>query len=132
MHELSLMTSIVETVRQSAAAEGIRHIRTVRLVVGTRSGALPDALRFAFEVLARDVAGTGHRPGEGATPEAPPSLRGAVLEIIQPEARAECRQCGREYGISGGDWALLCPDCGASAPLLVSGNELYIDYYEGD
>lgn len=126
------MTSILEAVRESAATAGIRRIRTIRLVVGPRSGALPDALRFAFEVLAAGPAGNDPGPGEGATPEGSPSLRGATLEVVQPEARAECRRCGREYPIAEGDWALLCPQCGAPAPRLLSGNELYIDYYEGE
>jgi hydrogenase nickel incorporation protein HypA/HybF len=135
------MDQILRTIRESAAAEGVTRVKTVGLVVGRRSGALPDALRFAFEVLtagdgAEDGAsgaGSGDRAGGDETARL---FRGARLIIEEPPVRARCRRCGLEYGEDDGDaatnWALLCPRCGAGAPELVSGRELRVEFYEGE
>jgi len=160
------MTRILEAVAESAAEEGISRVRALRLVVGPRSGALPDALRFAFEVLAgreparAPAAAEGGQDGQDGKTGGEPGgegdpirllFNGATLEIEEPSVRARCRRCGLEYteeetpgrpeapghghpaGFAGEmAWALLCPRCGAPAPEFLSGNELLIDYYEGD
>jgi hydrogenase nickel incorporation protein HypA/HybF len=129
------MESILRVVRESAVTEGISKVASVGIVVGRRSGALPAALRLAFEVLSRsDDAGL---------------FSGAVLKIEERPVRACCRRCGSEYGeggngSDGGDrsaaeapadtaaWAFVCPTCGAPAPEYLSGTELFIDHYEGE
>ncbi len=148
------MERILDVVRESAAREGITRVRTVALVVGPRSGAMPEALRFAFEVLAGTAGpgGTQTAVGPPATDSAaiespgPPGRSGAgrgpaglfaeaVLLIDVPPIRARCRRCGTRYGEgdeNGPDWAFTCPACGSSGPEFLSGNELRLDYYEGD
>ena len=54
MHELSLMTSVVETIRESAEINNICRVKKIKLVIGRLSQALPDSLRFAFSVLCND------------------------------------------------------------------------------
>ena len=113
MHEISLIYDLIEAVAKSAVENNISRVERVKLVVGECYGALPDALSFAFELLAQD------------TP-----CRGAALEIETVPALYRCRCCGREFG--GGAWALYCPRCGAGGAALLKGRELYIDYYEGE
>ncbi len=134
------MDQILRAIRESAAAEGVTRVKTVALVVGRRSGALPDALRFAFEVLtAGGEAGDGDADGSGdgsAADETARLFRGARLIIEEPPVRARCRRCGLEYGEDDGDaatnWAFLCPRCGAGAPEFISGRELRVEFYEGE
>ncbi|HCW51232.1 MAG TPA: hypothetical protein DGR79_04070 [Clostridiales bacterium] len=140
------MDQILRTIRESAAAEGVTRVKTVALVVGRRSGALPDALRFAFEVLTGARDGAGDEAGDSAAEDGSPDgsagdetarlFRGARLVIEEPPVRCRCCRCGLEYGEDDGDaatnWALLCPRCGAGAPEFISGRELRVDFYEGE
>jgi hydrogenase nickel incorporation protein HypA/HybF len=70
MHELALSQAIVDMCAERAA--GARVLR-VTLEVGALAAVLPEALRFCFDVCARDTA-----------------LEGAALEIVEtdgPELR---------------------------------------------
>lgn len=103
MHELAITQSLVETV---AAATGGARVATVRIRVGRLSGVVPDAMRFAFDVVA---VGT--------------SLEGAVLEIEEPVGRGRCRTCGDDIELA--DLILLCP-CGSADVEVRSGRELAV------
>jgi len=113
MHELSLIAELVGILGESARENGIVRIGKVRLVVGESYQALPEALATAFQVL---TAGT--------------LADGAVLEIAPVDLVFRCHECGREYG--GREWPLPCPECGSFRRTLLRGNELYVDYYEGE
>src|SRR5690349_7863628 len=78
VHELALMTDLVETVVEHA---GTQRVHVVRLVVGRSSGVMADALRFSFEV---SIEGT--------------ALQHATLEIIETDG-AELAL--REVEVSG-------------------------------
>ncbi|GAB3198850.1 hypothetical protein GCM10027062_14120 [Nocardioides hungaricus] len=52
MHELAVMRSVVETVAEHAAG---RRVTRIRLVVGERSGVLPHALEFCFDLACADT-----------------------------------------------------------------------------
>ena len=137
-----MMDSILTVVQESAAVEDISRVTKVAIVVGCRSGALPAALTLAFEVLSGSENGG--------------LFRGAVLTIEERKVKARCRRCGLEYGEGAreeegaqeviGDregedgevgldtaaWAFVCPKCGVPGPEYLSGNELFIDHYEGE
>lgn len=103
MHELALMTSLVETVSERVA--GARVI-SVKLEVGRFTCVVPDALSFCFEICAEGTA-----------------LEGATLEIDQVPGRARCNDCGAEIAQTG--WLALC-DCGSANLELLAGQELRI------
>jgi hydrogenase nickel incorporation protein HypA/HybF len=63
MHELALMDDLVHTVMQEL---GDTRVHRVRLILGRESCALPDALRFCFDIC---VDGT--------------PLEGAALDIVE-------------------------------------------------
>ena len=113
MHEVSLIQSLIETVKLSAAENDIVRVETVRIIVGAAYGALPEALDFAFQVLTKDTV-----------------CEGAVLEIDQRPLVLKCVECGSEYRPD--EINRKCPNCGASRAKTISGKELYVDYYEGD
>lgn len=64
MHEVALAQNILTTLAESARAYGIQRIDRAKLVVGTETAILPDALSFAFSLL-----------------KGPPLAADAVLEI---------------------------------------------------
>lgn len=73
MHELAIVERIVEAAVEHAA---VGRVRRLVLEIGKLSTVAPDAVRFAFDVVA-----------EG-TP-----MEGAELEIVEVAGRARCRSC---------------------------------------
>ncbi len=102
MHELAIAESVVSTVLERTDAP----VLGVRLRIGRLSGVVPDALMFCFELAA---SGT--------------TLEGAVLEIEEQQARAQCRTCGDAFQLD--DAFLLCP-CGSADVEVLSGRELAV------
>lgn len=107
MHELALTSAIVEMAEEAAA--GARVVR-VTLVIGRLSGAMPEAIRFCFDEVARGTA-----------------VEGAALAIIEPEGRARCEACGAEFTTP--DLLTAC-ECGSLAMTRLAGDELTIDSIE--
>ncbi len=107
MHELSIANAIVESCAERAS--GSRVLR-VRLEIGALSAVMADAVRFCFDVCAKDT------PVEGAT-----------LEIREIAGRADCRACG-------GTVALESPigrcACGSIDLRIVAGEELRVKEME--
>jgi hydrogenase nickel incorporation protein HypA/HybF len=107
VHELALAAQVVELAAERA--EGGR-VRRIVLEIGRLSCALPDAVRFAFDICA-----------EG-TP-----VEGARLEIVETPGRARCRVCGTEMDL---DRPYGVCRCGASDLDWLSGEELRIKEVE--
>ncbi|MBC7334996.1 MAG: hydrogenase maturation nickel metallochaperone HypA [Clostridia bacterium] len=113
MHEFALMQTVLKLVEEKAQAHGLVRVTRVKLVVGKMTMALPAALELAFDAL-----------GRGTVAE------GATLEIEEREVRLACPACGLEFSPELPH--LGCPRCGETAPRLVQGRELYLDYFEGE
>lgn len=107
MHEVSIAHGIVETLRREFAGRPGR-IRSVRVEVGALSGVVPEALRFAWDVV---CAGT--------------PLEGAALEILEIAVAVRCDRCGKDQALPAID-RLRCPECDAPTPCIVAGRELRI------
>ncbi len=107
MHELSIANSVVEICAEQA--HGARVVR-VMLEIGQLSAVMPDAIRFCFDVCAKDTA-----------------VEGAVLEIIETPGLARCMACGAELEIAVpfGQCA-----CGSENLALISGQQLKIRQME--
>jgi hydrogenase nickel incorporation protein HypA/HybF len=103
MHELSIAQAVVEACAERAAGSLV--VR-VRLEIGVLSGVLPEAVRFSFDVCARDTV-----------------LHGAALEIIERPGRALCRDCGGEVELAG--LVGRC-GCGSIDLRIIAGEELKI------
>lgn len=103
MHELGLTQSIVAICAEHAAGQ---RVRRVRLEIGKLAGALPEAVRFCFDLCA---AGT--------------PVEGAELEIIEKPGLAVCRDCGGDVTLE--DPFACCP-CGSANLELIAGRELRV------
>lgn len=113
MHELGIMTGVVDAVNEAARASKAVRVLKVSLSVGVMTEAVEDALQFAFEVLC----------------ESEPLLRGAQLEISMVEPKSRCLDCGAVF--SHDRFHVTCPSCGGFAELL-EGKDLRIDSIEVD
>lgn len=110
MHELGLARGLLAAVERNLTPADIRVVR-VRVLVGTASGVVPDALRFAFRVLA-----------EGTRAD------GAEVTVQTMAARAVCADCRETFEFRG----LIgnCPRCGRFGGELVAGDELTLEAIE--
>ena len=115
MHELSLMQSVMDIVRDSTVQNNIQRVNKVKLVVGKFSMALPDSLHFAFEAIAG----------------VEPLFQGAVLEIEEKAIVCKCQLCQQTIEIED-SYHFVCSSCGSTQVEIIQGRELYLDYYEGD
>ncbi|OEH84366.1 hydrogenase maturation nickel metallochaperone HypA [Desulfuribacillus stibiiarsenatis] len=115
MHELSVMSGIIDVVSNSARENGIEKVKKVRLIVGQMSNALPDALQMGFEMLK----------------ETGPFTEDAVLEIEFIKTTVKCLDCEYEYHPEEG-YIFTCPTCKSIRTEVIDGEQLYVDYYEGD
>ncbi len=113
MHEYSIMQSALNQALHQARLAGAVRVHEIRLRIGVLSGVVPDALRFAFEVLA---------PGTSA--------EGAVLTMEEVPARFWCAKCRQEF-VSANLYA-ECPDCRTPSGELRAGRELELSSMEVD
>jgi hydrogenase nickel incorporation protein HypA/HybF len=107
MHELGIANSIVEICAERAGTE---RVTRVRLEIGQLSAVLPDAVRFCFDVCARNTV-----------------VEGAILEIIETPGRALCRDCNGEVAVA--QFVGRCR-CGSANLLVIAGEELKISEME--
>ena len=110
MHELALAESIVRIATAHAAG---RPVARVELKVGHLRQVVPDALAFAFELVAQ------------GTP-----VEGAELAIEEVPAAGRCRACGEHSVLDG--FPLQCSACGGLDLELTAGEELLVDSLELD
>jgi hydrogenase nickel incorporation protein HypA/HybF len=107
MHELSIANSVVELCAERAM--GARVLR-VTLEIGRLSAVMPDAIRFCFDVCAKDTV-----------------VEGAVLEIVETPGLARCLDCGGSVDMT--DLLEHCA-CGSVNLELLAGSELKIKQME--
>lgn len=114
MHELALIDSVLTMVKENALTNNIKKITKIKLVVGKFSMAVPESLQFAFEALKdKDI------------------FSEAVLEINETPIICQCNTCQNEFEVEK-TYDFRCSRCGGASVEIVSGRELYVDYYEGD
>jgi hydrogenase nickel incorporation protein HypA/HybF len=107
MHEVSIMAEAVRMAVESAQAAGARRITGLRLRVGKLSGAVPEAMTFAWDVVSRDTIAAG-----------------AQLEIESVPAAGWCEACQAEFACM--DYLNECPRCHEVSGELRRGRELEI------
>lgn len=111
MHELSIATSIVETVLQEIQRKNLPPVQTIAVRIGALSCVDPEALRFGFDSIITDT-----------------SLAQAKLEIEQVPVQGKCRACNNEFTVQ--DFVFACPSCDSGQIDMTRGDELDIAYLE--
>lgn len=111
MHEVSLMTETVRIATEAARKAGARRVTGLKLRIGTLSSAVPDAMRFAWDVVSSDTIAEGAR-----------------LEIETVPVSGWCPTCRREF--QGTDFVNECPCCHRLSSELRHGRELEITSVE--
>ena len=114
MHELGIMTGVLDAVCDSAAQAGATEVLGISLSVGEMTECIHEALVFAFEALQE-------------LPEYALCAQ-ATLDIRMIGCESVCLECGERY--THDRFHLLCPSCGSPATQLIAGRELQIDSIE--
>ena len=114
MHELSLTTSIVETVTETLAAYPGARVKEVRLRVGALSSVIPESLEFCWGIVCEGT------PLEGSR------LVVDVLPVV-----VHCEPCGQDAELVGVQ-SFRCPRCGQLCGEIRQGRELEIHSIEID
>ena len=116
MHELGIMTGVLEAVRKAAEDAGATRVTRIDLRVGEMTEAIRDALDFAFEALQE-------MPENELMAEA-----GLVITMVEP--KSQCLECGNVY--THDRFHMTCPECGSGITELLEGRELEISSIEVD
>ncbi|HEX8712539.1 MAG TPA: hydrogenase maturation nickel metallochaperone HypA [Terracidiphilus sp.] len=112
MHELSIATSIVDSVTETAAAYPGARVLEVRLRVGALASVVEDSLQFCWTIVTED------------TPLAGSKLIVHTLPIV-----VHCVNCDADSELSGVQ-NFHCPRCGQIAADFRQGRELEIESIE--
>jgi hydrogenase nickel incorporation protein HypA/HybF len=107
MHEVSIMAEAVRLAGEAAQKSGAKRVTAVKLRVGTLSGVVPDALRFAWDVVCRATMAEDAR-----------------LEIETVPAAGWCATCREEFACA--EFVNECPRCHNVSGELRRGRELEI------
>jgi hydrogenase nickel incorporation protein HypA/HybF len=112
MHELSIVSGVVDSVIESLAAYPGAQVKQVRLRVGALAAVVEDSLQFCYEL---------------ATEGTP--LEGSMLVVkIQPVV-GHCGACNKDVHIESLQ-SFRCPQCGEHVFDLRQGRELEIESIE--
>ncbi|OPY31092.1 MAG: putative hydrogenase nickel incorporation protein HypA [Methanomassiliicoccales archaeon PtaU1.Bin124] len=109
MHEVSVMTSIIENVRNALQGHNVIKVEEVDLTVGELTFLGLDQLQFAYEILTRGT-----------------ELEGSTLVIETERTEVSCSNCGysgpasyyEEEGYHGSIPQLACPKCKSNVTVL--------------
>lgn len=112
MHELSIVTSVVETVIESLEAYPGARVEEVRLRVGVLSAVDIDSLEFCW----------------GLATEGTP-LAGSRLAVRSLPVVMHCAACRADVELDGVQ-SFLCPRCQAPCSNMRQGRELEIEAIE--
>jgi hydrogenase nickel incorporation protein HypA/HybF len=107
VHELSLMQDTVILAVQHARQAGGTRIHRLMMRIGPLSGVVPEALEFAFEVVARGTMAEGAR-----------------LEIERVPILCHCAACAREF--EAADMLCECPECHQPSSEIRRGREMHL------
>lgn len=114
MHELGIMTGVVDSAKQAAQDAGATRLLKVSLSVGEMTEAVETALQFAYEALTEDD----------------PFTQGSVLEVNMIRPKSKCHECGATF--EHDRFNVFCPECDGFITELIAGRELQIDSIEVD
>jgi len=112
MHELSIVSSIVDSVTESLKAYPGARVLEVRLRVGALAAVVEDSLQFCWGIAT-----------DGS------DLAGARLVVNTVPVTVHCAACGQNGALESLQH-FHCANCGASATDVRSGRELEIESIE--
>ncbi len=112
MHELSIMTSIVDTAQKYAVENNAKKVKKISVLAGEMSGVLPYYLNYYFPKVIKDM----------------PLFDGCILDARAEEIRLLCKSCNTQYNPKQTDY--VCPKCKSADCKILSGKDVTISCIE--
>ena len=112
MHELSIISSVVDSVIEALEAYPGARVTEVRLRVGALAAVVEDSLQFCYELATRE------------TP-----LEGSRLVVKTVPVTVHCAVCGKDGALESLQ-SFCCPHCGEPASDVRQGREMEIEAFE--
>ena len=112
MHELSIVSSVVDSVIESMEAYPGARVIEVRLRVGALSAVVEDSLQFCYEIAARETR-----------------LEGSRLVVNVVPVTVHCAACGKDGALENLQ-SFRCPHCGEPTGDVRGGREMEIEAVE--
>jgi hydrogenase nickel incorporation protein HypA/HybF len=111
MHEVSIMQSTLDIAIEQASGRKAKKILGLSMRVGQLSGVVPEALRFAFDVLTQGTI-----------------AEGASLDVELVSVVCYCSACEKQFDAA--DMFCECPRCHQTSIQIVRGRELQLKAIE--
>jgi hydrogenase nickel incorporation protein HypA/HybF len=109
MHELSIMSNILDIVVDYAGKNKVNKVMKINLEVGELSDLLPDWMQMYFDFVSKDTVADK-----------------AELVIDKVPALLRCRECANEFTITRENWQFNCTKCNSSNVEIIKGREFKI------
>jgi hydrogenase nickel incorporation protein HypA/HybF len=115
MHELSIMSSILDIVVDYAKRNKVTKVNKINLEVGEFSDLLPDWMQHYFDFVSKDTVADK-----------------AELVIDKIPALLKCRTCGNEFTVNRDKLEFICTKCNSADLEILRGREFKIISIEVD
>ncbi len=113
MHELALMTSLVNRVCEIAKKENANKVTKIIVKRGELSGVISEALNFCFDICTAETI-----------------AENSSLQIIDIPAKWKCDACGASVTKVEDRDIPICSKCGNYKLSLIEGKEFQLDSIE--
>lgn len=107
MHELSVVSSLIELCEQNAKANNASRVHVVEIKVGRLSGIEPHLLQTSFDTFKEKTV-----------------CEGAELVMHIQDLVVRCSTCEGEHVLKQN--VFLCPTCSSSELKVVDGEDMYL------
>lgn len=114
MHEMAILTNVVDAVVVHAQKNNASEVKCVTLVVGELRDVVDELMESCFRFLAKGTVAENAR---------------LVMEKVP--LKVQCSECRLVFPASLQDQkSLICPDCGCDKLSVAAGREFYISSIE--
>jgi len=107
MHEYSIALSIIDIAEDNARKANASVVHKIEIEVGTLSGVMIDALKYALEVAVENTI-----------------LKDAKCTIAEVPAQGKCESCETEFHLNG--YMTPCPECESFDFKITRGKDLRV------
>lgn len=111
MHEVALVSAIVDAVEKQAAAQKARRVKWIKIRFNALTSHSADHVRFGFDIVKADH----------------PLLKDAALKLDEVEPLLQCK-CGRIF--PGNHLPDVCPHCGSVAVTPVNSTDMVLESFK--
>jgi hydrogenase nickel incorporation protein HypA/HybF len=104
MHEMGIVQSIMDILEEQAKIHNAKKVVRVNLEFGVLTAVMPEAIRFAFDVLSKGTV-----------------AEEADINITIIPLKMRCMDCNEEHTLH--EYQPICPSCSSAAILILEGRD---------